>query len=140
MDTNERVDYNLRYNSKALFEAWHTNLVDNGLVYLNKEFTRYAPHQPPSIIDHIVTNRPAKISQIQTKPTMIADHCALIFHYYTKPQPPKPKFKFTRNFNLLSPETLIKAVKNNHKRQTKYEFHGVTRCIRCAKRGGKFVK
>ena len=54
---------------------------------------------------------------------MIADHCALIFHYYTKPQPPKPKFKFTRNFNLLSPETLIKAVENNHKLQTIYDLN-----------------
>ena len=102
IDTNERVDYNIRYNSKALFEGWHTNLVDNDLVYLNKEFTRYAPHQPPSIIDHMVNNRPAKISQIQTKPTMIADHCALIFHYYTNPN--------HQNQNLDLPETLTYLV------------------------------
>ena len=89
IDTDERVGYNLRYNIKALFAAWHMNLVDNGLVYLNKEFTSYTPHQPPSIIDHIITNRPAKISQIQTKPTMIVVQCALIFHYYTKPNHPK---------------------------------------------------
>ena len=53
---------------------------------------------------------------------MIADHCALIFHYHTKTQPPKPKFKFTRNFNQLSSEALIKAVENNPKLQSIYDL------------------
>ena len=58
IDTNERVDYGLKYNSRDLYNYWKDMIIANNLVIHNHEFTRYAPHQKPSIIDNITSNCP----------------------------------------------------------------------------------
>ena len=70
IDTNPQVDYNLKYNSKELYNVWMDNIIQNNLVIHNTEFTRYAPHQKPSVIDHVTSNCPQHIDSIITKPTL----------------------------------------------------------------------
>ena len=122
VDTNPRVDYSLRYNIKALYDMWHDTLADCKLVIHNHEYTRYAPHQKPSIIDHVVTNCPLKISPIQTKPNIISDHCSLSFDYKTKPINLQPRFRMSRNIANLTKDNLIREVENSQPLQTIYNF------------------
>ena len=74
IDTNPKVDYSLNYNHKTLFEMWADCLSDLRWTIHNTEFTRYAPHQKPSIIEHILSNCSNKLSQVKTTKNSISDH------------------------------------------------------------------
>ena len=84
---------------------------------MNSEFTRYASHQDPSTIDHILTNRPLLLSNKTTETNIISDHCSLILKYNFKPDISPPKFNMKRNFNLLTIDKLRMAVAKNIKLQ-----------------------
>ena len=93
---------------------WMDASVTNNWVIHNSEFTRYAPHQKPSIIDHIISNCPAKISLGKTSKKLISDHCYLTFEYIAKGTQTKPKFRWNRNFSNLTETNLIQMVESNY--------------------------
>ena len=84
IDTNPEVDYNINYNHKSLFEMWSDCLLDLKWTIHNSEYTRYAPHQKPSINDHISSKCEAKLSQVKTIRNIISDHCYLTVDYDSK--------------------------------------------------------
>ena len=103
----------MRYNIKDLHSRYIQFLIDNNLTILNKQFTRYAPHQQPSTLDHIITNVPQMIGDIRTERNIISDHCSLSFNFLHKNMVFKPRFKLIRNFkNITSDSLKFKVAKN----------------------------
>ena len=97
-------------------------ILNQSFVIHNKEFTRYAPHQKPSIIDHVISNCPHLIDPIDTKVTCISDHCSLTFNVRAKPENLSPRFRYQRNLANLSAENLIREVEMSQKLQTIYQY------------------
>ena len=115
-------DYGLKYNSRDLYNYWKDMIITNNLVIHNHEFTRYAPHQKPSIIDHITSNCPQHLTNIITKPCILADHCSLTFDYNHKPKNLKPRFRMVRDNSKLTKDNLIHEVENNPNLQNLYNL------------------
>ena len=95
-------------------------IINSNLVIHNHEFNRFAPHQKPSIIDHVVTNCPQHIDNVITKPSIISDHCSLTFNYKAKPDIFWPRFRISRDQSKLSKQNLIYEVQNDPLLQNLY--------------------
>ena len=121
IDTNPKVDYNLNYNSKDLYEMWMDCINDLKWTIHNSEYTRYAAHQKPSIIDHVLSNCPNKLSSVKTNRNVTSDHCILTFDYNSKGNQLKPRFRWSRNNQNLTKSNLINEVENSVPLQTIFE-------------------
>ena len=113
IDISSNNNHNIQYNIKDLYDKYRDFLIDNDLTILNNKFTRYAPHQAPSTLDHVVTNTPAFMGDVQTKHNIISDHCSLTVDFLSKTREYVPRFKFIRNWKLASPDSLRYAVSKN---------------------------
>ena len=87
--------------------------IDFGMVQVNTELTRYAPHQEPSLVDHVLTNRPSLISNIKTIPNIISNHCSIISHLSSSPITIEPQFRNQRDWRKCTIEDLTLGVWNS---------------------------
>ena len=114
LDTSINSWHNKKFKLQDLYEE--LNLIKNkyNLTQHNHKFTRFAPHQPPSCIDHIFSNCTNKISNVTTHKNTISDHSIITAQYSSNHQIYHPKFiKKNRNFRLLTKNTLNLYVKNS---------------------------
>ena len=117
IDISPNNNHNSQFNIKSIFDTYNCFLNDNDLSILNSKFTRYAPHQNPSTIDHLITNRPSLFSDVTTITNCISDHCTLMVNFKIKAEIYWPRFKFNRNLKKLTSDSLKLAVAKNHKIQ-----------------------
>ena len=122
IDTSENNNHNNRFNIKKLYDMWSGFLSDNNLVILNTELTRFASHQDPSTIDHIISNCPTKLGPIRTIKNNISDHCMLTTIYKSKGFKTEPKFKIIRNFQNVTHENLRDLILDNQNLEHIFEI------------------
>ena len=70
-------------------------------------------HQPPSSLDHIYSNCPTKIYNVQTIPSIFSDHALVMCNYKTNKKVYHPKFIKTKNYTNLTKSNLLKYISNN---------------------------
>ena len=68
----------------------------------NKEKTRYAKNEKPSLIDHISTNMVNQIDNISTDKQPISDHCMVSFNLHSLEQIEQAKFLFTQDWRQVT--------------------------------------
>ena len=81
IDTN--IDNSNNLNSRLL-HILNDHIIDNNIIRLNSDNTRYVFGQKPSCIDHIYTNVPNKMTNMNTHNDMISDHKKLSVTYKLK--------------------------------------------------------
>ena len=117
IDTSINNNHNSKYNIKQLYEDYLNFLIENNLTILNKKFTRYSSHQSPSLIDHVVTNSPALVSEVLTTRNLISDHCTLTCNFLTKERVNFIRFRIIRDFKNLTQDSLKFKLQKNIKIQ-----------------------
>ena len=93
INTSPASSHNHDFNITSLNDMYMDFKINNGLAQVNKELTRYASHQRPTLLDHILTNRPSLCKNFLTKTNTISDHCDLLTEISVKPSVELPKFK-----------------------------------------------
>ena len=106
-------NHNSVYNVKCLYDQYIEFLAENELLILNKKITRFSSHQKPSCIDHVITNAPSLLSEVQTKTNSISDHCTLTCTFLDKLIVNKPAFRQFRNFKNITKDKLKYMVAKN---------------------------
>ena len=61
---------------------------------VNNEPTRFQANCEPSFLDHVLTNKPEHVDNVQTKPTIISDHKLVSFEFHVNEIIDPPKFIF----------------------------------------------
>ena len=113
VDTNPASKSHNYYLGKKLFDRFMDFIENNKLFIHNTEFTRYAPHQDPTIIDHIVSNCQNRLTNVVTKPFFVSDHCYLHTTINIDVPISLPKFKTKRDQKLLHREAIVTALEVN---------------------------
>ena len=85
INTSPLSSHNADYNLTSLNDTYMEFKISCGLVQMNKDLTRYASNQRPTLSDHVLTNRPSIIKNIFTKTNIISDHCHIITEISVKP-------------------------------------------------------
>ena len=98
INTSPESSHNSDYNITSLNDSYMEFKITSGLVQLNKEFTRYASNSRPTLLDHILTNRPSLVKKIVTKTNTISDHCHILTEISLTPHVELPKFRIVRNW------------------------------------------
>ena len=94
---------------KDMIDHYESFLNSNNLVTMNKEATRFCSGVEPSCIDHVTTNCPDKIYNINTVKSIFSDHCCIVFNYKNKQLVYKPKKIKVRNHRALSKKKIGKC-------------------------------
>ena len=120
INTSPESSHNFDFNITALNDIYMDFKISTGLIQINKEFTRYASNSSPTILDHILTNRPSLIKKIVTKVNSISDHCHILTEITSKPSVELPKFRRVRNWTECTVENLRVEVMASEPLQTLY--------------------
>ena len=99
IDMSEDVDQELISRTTQTLPIYQEIMEENGLVILNKDKTRYAKNEKPSLIDHITTNMVNQIDNISTDKQPISDHCMVTFNLHSSEQIEAAKFLFTQDWS-----------------------------------------
>ena len=110
IDSNPEAKHNKIYKIIKLFNMLNDHIVENNIVRHNKKNTRYTPHQPPSSINHIYSNCPQKIYNVETCVNSFSDHSIVSCVYKTKNIVYSPKFILVKNKKLLSKTKKFKCI------------------------------
>ena len=102
IDMSEDVDQALINRTTQTLPIYQEIMEENGLVILNKEKTRYAKNEKPSLIDHISTNMVNQIDNISTDKQPISDHCMVSFNLHSLEQIEQAKFLFTQDWSQVT--------------------------------------
>ena len=95
-------NHNRKYNINNLQNLLLNHLNSYSIVQCNHEYTRVTSHQNPSIIDKIYTNRPNKITNVQTKNNIDSDHKYIAARYLLTEPAYHPKFIQKRDYTELT--------------------------------------
>lgn len=106
IDTLDLDKSNMSALNSSLYSKLSNQLEAYNMVIHNDKPTRNMVNTPLSLIDHIYSNCPKKISNVKTHNCNFSDHSILSFTYTTKGQVYTPKFRYIRNFKLLNANTL----------------------------------
>ena len=84
--------YHSSVRLKSLIDALFERIFPLGVTQLVTGATRMESGQPKTGLDHLYTNKPDKMSQVQTYHTGISDHKLLKFTRFSKSFRPRPRF------------------------------------------------
>ena len=96
---------------RPLVNALQVHIIPHGFLQLMNEVTRIWPGQDPSLLDQHWTNRPEKISSVNSFHQGSSDHKLIISMRHTKTVLSKPRLIRKRCFKDFSPDIFIEAVK-----------------------------
>ena len=113
IDTYPLSKHHKRQPDKDLYNRLLEFTNENNIKIHNNAFTRYAPNSDPSVIDHVFSNIPAKLTFVETLPSFISDHWYLKFKINIE-IPAKPaKLIVRRDYSKVDTEYLRLAIENN---------------------------
>ena len=107
IDTSPDAKHNKIYKISEMLKMLNDHITSNNLCCHNKKITRFVRHQPPSCIDHVHSNCPYKIFNIDTIRTTFSDHAMIICNYKMNKRLYNPKFVNTNNRKNLSRHNLL---------------------------------
>ena len=113
IDSAVNASHNKIYNIKNIEKIHNEHLEENNLVTHNNKFTWFQSHCKPSVIDHIYSNCPTKITPVETINNIYSDHSILLTRYLTKENIYVPKFINVRNFRLLTRNMILNYINNS---------------------------
>ena len=67
INTSPESSHNNDFNITSLNDQYMDFKISSSLVQVNKEFTRYTSNTRPTLLDHILSNRPSLVKKIVTK-------------------------------------------------------------------------
>ena len=67
----------------------------------------------PSLLDLILSNQPGHVDSVETKKSVIADHCSVRFQYHTKELPERIQFIKIREWRRLVTGKLMDEIEKN---------------------------
>ena len=110
LNTLPNADFTGRGHIRDMIDHYESFLNDHNLVTMNEEATRFCSGTEPSCIDHITTNCPDKLFNINTVKSIFSDHCGLVGNFKNKNMSYKPKRIKIRNHRALSKIKLENAI------------------------------
>ena len=110
-----------RKDIKALFELYQSVINQLGLCQLNYKPTRFQSNANPSLLDHMFASHPQMINSVETKLSIIADHCVIKCQYHSSTLRQRPQFKRVRNHKLLNSDVLMEHIARNERLQRIFE-------------------
>ena len=113
IDSNKDSKINKQYKLKGLIDLLQSHMAQNNISQHNHQNTHFQSNHSPSCIDHIYSNCPNKVSNVTTIPCTIADHHIISCIYKTNATIYKPRFIKSRNFKLLTRESLSQHVEQS---------------------------
>ena len=84
LNTLPNADFFNRGYLIGMIDRYTSFMNDNNLVFMNFEATRFLKGVEPSCLDHIATNCPDKLYNINTVKSFFSDHCCLVANYKNK--------------------------------------------------------
>ena len=99
-----------RYDLKRLTEVYDILKEENGLSQCNFELTRFRRGQRPSLLDHFMTNTPAKIDGVKTTSNHTSEHSLVKLHVHSENLVVSPKFRKIRSFKNVNSDTLMEKI------------------------------
>ena len=102
IDTDTNSNHNKKYKIKHLMDMLEQHKIDFEIFQHNDKLTRFQSNCQPSTLDHLYSNCPSKITDVQTIKTSFSDHCIISGIYNSKDEIYKPKFSKVRKSKLLS--------------------------------------
>ena len=111
-----------RKDIKALHELYTSVINQLGLCQQNFKPTRYQSNASPSLLDHVFCSHPQKINSVETKLSIIADHCLVKCQYHARTLRQRPQFKRVRDHKLLNSQILMEHVGMNARLQSIFQF------------------
>ena len=110
IDTSTNSCHNSQYSIKKLHDLLLSHMNDHNICQHNKELTHFNGYHQPSLIDHIYSNCPLKISNVTTSQNIYSDHSIITAIYSSKEQLSHPRFLNIRNWKLLTKEKLCDLI------------------------------
>ena len=101
---------NQSYKLRELTAALFSRIVPHGVSQLVTGPTRHFPGQVSTGLDHYYTNRPDKISTVQTHHSGSSDHMLIFAVRQSKTIRSTPRYIRKRSFKHFNPEIFVKAV------------------------------
>ena len=102
VDSSCNNRHNRRYDITNIYNILQDFINKYSITQCNHNYTRVTSHQQPSCIDKIYTNRPTKMTNIQTKDNIDSDHKYVLGRYMTNEQTYRPKFILKRDYKDLT--------------------------------------
>ena len=87
-----------------------SSILQEGFVLMNNK-----PTHKKSVIDHLITSAPIKITNVQTINTHLSDHYMVLARRATKNQPRKPRFTTTRPYSQINLEEMKSSINQDHR-------------------------
>ena len=123
-DTN--LDLNIDYTNPTqlsqhnrslipIYRVLNEDILSNGAVPIKTRPTKTNIQKPSTWIDHLITNKPEKISDHKIIPTGLSDHLILIFYRKNKNPPHHKKFSLTRNFKEVDWDKLLEDMNQDQR-------------------------
>ena len=113
IDSNINSHLNKQFKLKNIIKMLLDLMNTYNIAQINHKNTRHTNHKAPSCIDHMYTNAPNKISDVNTYVDSSSDHSIVSAYYNTSAPIYKPKFVRVKNHKLLSKNTLWLYFDNN---------------------------
>ena len=85
------------------------------LQQLNHKPTWHRTGKRPSLLDLFLTNTPTKTNNIETKPSIVADHCSVKLQLHTKEIKDNIQFIKIREWKALTADNLMQKIKENER-------------------------
>ena len=113
VDTSTNASHNKKYKIRHIEKLLNDHINKHGIVLHNKQLTRFESHSQPSILDHIYSNCPSKLTPVETIKNIFSDHSLLKVNYTMSQNMYKPKYVFLRNYRLITKEKMTNYIKNS---------------------------
>ena len=114
IDSSIIAEHNKLYKIKNIEKIHKDFLECNNITTHNSRYTRFQSHQKPSILDHVFSNCPAKITPVNTIGNIFSDHSILQCTYLARGNIYHPKFTNIRNFKLVTRNAILAYMENSH--------------------------
>ena len=102
----------IAYKLKPLVEKLFDQIFPHGVIQCVSVATRYWPGQTPAGLDHIYTNKPQKLSEIQAVHQGGSDHKLLFVTRFSKALKNNPRIIKKRSYKHFEANKFIAAVRN----------------------------
>ena len=106
-----------RSDIKALYELYTSVMNKLSMCQQNFKPTRFQSNTSPSLLDHVFSTHPQKINSVETRMSIIADHCLIKIQYHARTLRQRPQFKRIRDHKLVTREILMEHVGSNSRLQ-----------------------
>ena len=110
-----------RKDIKQIYNEYRSVMNELGICQLNFKPTRFRNHCSPSLLDHMFANHPQHVDSVETKLSVIADHCIISMQYHIKPLKIRPQFRRIRNHQLINSDIITEKIGENERLQRIFE-------------------